>query len=159
METHGNNGSNQAAAVLMLERQFEDRLVVECLAQMRERGIKVRVVSTTKRLVRSELGLRIEPDSCIDGVAGNGGAELVLLPGREGCVKRLLTDPRVYHFVEKTLRAGGKLAVSSQAESVVRRSGLLRPETVAGIDIQGGREAGEFARDLRDYLEGGKKDV
>jgi putative intracellular protease/amidase len=158
METMHINGNNHASAVLMLERQFEDRLLVECLAQMRERGIDVRVVSTTQRLVRSELGLKIEPDSCIDEVSGNGGAELVLLPGREGCVKRLLADPRVYQYVEKTLGAGGRLAVSSRAEAVVRRSGLLRADTVGGIDIQGGREAGEFARDLRDYLQGGEKE-
>ena len=53
----------------------------------------------------------------------------------------------------KTLGDGGNLAVSSKAESVVRRSGLLRAETVERIDIQGGRAAGEFAKDLLGNLE------
>ena len=99
MNTNGSkNGRKHAAAVLMLER-----------------GFQVRVVGTTPRLVRSELGLRIEPDSCIDEVAGNGGVGLVVLPGQEGCVKRLLADPRVYRFV--VVSAGDKSTQNRGLES------------------------------------------
>jgi hypothetical protein len=105
----------QNDAAILMAPGFEERLVVECLLQLRSANFGVTLVGIVRGPMAGERGLRINPDYMIDDLPIHVMPRLTLLPGGWRCASTLKKDPRMHQFIKASLQRGGAIAISRKA--------------------------------------------
>jgi putative intracellular protease/amidase len=137
-----------ARVLILVAHGFEEEFTVCCLSRMREAGLNVSLVGFSAGLIGSLHGLQMRPDLSLEKAMAEQPAEMVVLPGGTYAVSALLTDPRVHRMLKATWTAGGIIAASHVAQSVLTKQGLLPEQMLSCMHVQQELNATEFAQQL-----------
>jgi putative intracellular protease/amidase len=147
MTTASIRHSSPHRVLILIAQGFDEISLVQCLAQMREAGLGVSLVSLSARPMDSIHGLTVRPDLLIDQLPVTTLPRLVIIPGGSSCAAALMADPRVHQLIETVLNRSGVVAAMSTAQSVLVNAG--GPETsVSNFVVQNNLPVSEFVGQL-----------
>lgn len=125
-------------ALIFIASDFDEAFVATCLTQLWENSISVGIVAASRSAVKGKAGLTVLPDLTTGDISQEAlGREqhLLVFPGGQVCVSKVLTDPRVYALIDEALAHGGYVAAVEEAVRVLQAAG--RPsEEVSGRFIK-----------------------
>ena len=122
--------TSRRSVLILIAPGFDEKLVVSSLSSLRETGIAVSLVGLTPGLIRSGHGLWVRADYALSELPPTVMPLLVFIPGNQQCAAALVSDPRVYQLLEKTLAQDGVVAVTPEIQPVLGRVGFTDSMTV-----------------------------
>jgi putative intracellular protease/amidase len=141
--------NHQPAHVLIfIAPGFDEKLVVNCLCSLREAGLAVSVTGLIAGMIKGRHGLKVQADLSVDRLSHQAVPRLVLIPGNVQCASALVSDPRVYQFLEKTLAGDGFIAVSPESQGVLSNVGFAQAVPAARWVEQELANVAEFASQM-----------
>lgn len=121
--------------LILLLPGFDAGFVMECVRLLREAGIEVTLVGSSKQDVRSRFGVAVRPDKTLNEVRVQSARTVLLIPdAEEGAA--LLTDPRVHELVRHTIMLGGVImAAEAVSPHLLRTDGLATLRTAKNFVV------------------------
>ena len=133
---------------IFLADGFEEIYVSTCAVHFRSNGFSLQTVGLSPGSLESYYGLQLQADLLVGSLRPVVKPELVLIPGSTACASLLLSDPRVFDYLQQVIQMDGLIAVASRAASVVAASGLATPSSLNSFIHQEHRSATLFVQDL-----------
>ena len=133
---------------IFLASNFEEELVSQCVVQMRSKGLGFQIIGVANKPLNSYHGLLVYPDLSIENLSTEHIPELILLPGEKACASLLMSDPRVFFYLENFLAQNGRIAISKKAGAIVAGAGLQKACNLDQFVHQEERSSHDFVADL-----------
>ncbi len=144
--------SRSNKAFILIAPQFDEVSVVQCIAQMRTRGISVSLVGLMSGLLNGSHGLVVHPDLTVSELEQMSLCErdgrLLVIPGGRESAALLFSDPRVHQICEAALKANGYVAALTTAQQVFVRSGCIDNQNPSRFLPQNDVETNVFLQEL-----------
>ena len=102
------------------------------MAHLRETGHKTTVVGLVPGLVTGKHGVAIKTDLHFSELE-NETPKLLAIADGKSCVSQLLTEPRVYTLITNTLDAGGRIAATTDSETILKGSAVSKFHSLIAI--------------------------
>lgn len=135
-------------SIIIITSGFEEESTVVCLKRFRSAGLNVKLVGLTARPVVGAHGLVVRPDCSLEQLDDNGEPRLIVIPGYEKSVEKLLADPRFHRLFEATVANDGRIGIMRTAEAAFGQAGLIDLLAAPHCLRQGTMDAVSFSRDL-----------
>jgi len=151
------NGSS-APVLILLAPQFDEQFVIDCVCQMREKGVEVALIGQKIGSLPGLHGVSLQLDQPMADLEQRNGrhpVQMVILPGPYECTLQLLLDPRVHRLVEKAFDSDGYVATAvDKTKELLLRSGLDTPVAKQRFLFQGVQSTGSFTNRLIEAVTG-----
>ena len=146
------------SVLILLAPQFDEQFVIDCVCQMREKGIEVVLIGQKTGTLTGLHGVSVQldqPMAYLERRNGRQPVQMVVFPGPYECTLQLLLDPRVHRLVEKTFDSGGYVATAvDKTKELLLRSGLDTPISEQRFMFQGVQTTGTFTSRLIETVTG-----
>jgi hypothetical protein len=134
--------------IIFLASNFEEELVSQCVVQMRGKGLGFQIVGIENKPLHSYHGLLVYPDLSVENLFTESIPELILIPGEKACASLLMSDPRVFFYLENVLRQNGRIAISKKAGEIFAGAGLQEARNLDRFVHQEDKSTYDFVADL-----------
>jgi hypothetical protein len=109
--------------------RFDEAVATILITELREAGLRVKVVGLTPRQIGGAHGLALVPDLTLDQALPLASQAICLIiPSTTPWSKQLNNDPRIRQFIEQASSSQTKFVVSMWEEPI--QAGLALPTTV-----------------------------
>lgn len=123
-----NKLSHQNAHILIAP-EFDEASTIYCTSKLREEGLSVNLTGLTAGLISGYRGIQLRPDMYMSQMTESDmlHSQLLILAGGDECASVLLTDPRVYEWIQSIFERGGLVvSMSPIAKKILVNTGFLR---------------------------------
>ena len=137
----------QMQAFILISDHFDELFVINCVCQMRQRGLATHLVAVSSRFPEGKHGVTVQPDLTLSQLSSFTEApipRLLLIPGGEASTAALLADPRVHQLLEMTLQNEGVVAVMTPVQQVLADMGMPALQMMENFMVQNGETAEQF---------------
>jgi hypothetical protein len=138
--------------IIFLASNFEEEFVSQCVVQIRSKGLGFQLVGVENKLLNSYHGLSVYPDLSIENLSTERIPELILIPGEKACASLLMSDPRVFFYLENVLAQNGRIGISKKAGAIVAGAGMQRACNLDQFVHQEDRNTHDFVADLISWM-------
>lgn len=142
-------------AAILVAPEFNEESTIQCLCQMRQKGLAVDLVGTMAGVFKGLHGIAICPDISLSQLAESVATDFQLLVFPDGgkSIAALLSDPRVHELIVAVLNQGGFVAAMSPAvRQILATVGVLTPEHASHFLSRGNSETVEFVQELLGHV-------
>ncbi len=117
-------GGRKKRVLVPLASGFEEIEAVTIVDVLRRAGIEVTLAGTTAGVLEGSRGIRVQPDTTLDGV-DPATFDAIVLPGGMNGALNLMEDERVIAAVRTVHAAGHLTAAICAAPMVLARAGIV----------------------------------
>mgnify|MGYP001770442255 CR=1 FL=1 len=138
--------------VLWAER-FDEAAAAVFVAELREAGLRVKLVSLSSRPAPGAHGLILAPDMTLEkAISLTSNAVCVVVPAVLPGINRLQDDPRVSDFLVKTRNNHAVLVTESTSAAALANLAGVSPSSNGVLAYSEAQGVQEFARQLASRL-------
>ncbi len=133
--------------------QFEEATATIFVTELREAGLRVKVVGLTLQQISGSHGLALVPDLSLDQALPLAtSAMAVIIPCASRGIKRLKNDPRLHSFFYQAYSNQAKFVLDPLNETDLLQVGLFPVSADKMIAYPGNEDLVEFVRSLAGSL-------
>ena len=111
-----------AQVIILVAAGVEVSPVTFCAERLRDASLDLSLISLTPSPVRGKHGILFCTDGLIRSEQPIIENSLIILPGTQECIQKLMRDPRVHELIDKVWEAQGVVAVMNSAETVAKKT-------------------------------------
>lgn len=138
--------------IIIITSGFEEESTIICLKRFRSAGLNVKLVGLTAQPAVGAHGLVVRPDCSLEELDGERELGLMIIPGYEKSVEKLLADPRFHRLFQATLANDGRVGIMRSAEIAFGHAGLTEMLSTPQCLRQGALDANTFSQGLADVM-------
>lgn len=112
-------------ALILLTDGFDESWLANCLTELRTSNKRTAIVGLRPGPVVGKHGLSIQTDTYLSELKKAAPRLLAIANGRL-CATRLMSEPRVYQIIERTIAANGRVGVSLESETFLKKYRLIK---------------------------------
>ena len=147
-----NTWQKQNRTIILITSGFEEESTIICLKSLRSAGLHVKLVGLTARPVVGAHGLVVRPDCSLEQLNRENEPQLLIIPGCEKSVEKLLADPRFHRLCQATIAKDGQIGIMRSAETAFGHAGLTDILSVPQCLRQGTMDNYTFSQGLADTM-------
>ncbi len=136
-------------AIILVAPGFEETWLANCVTSLRQRGYRALMVSLAPELIEGANGMTVKPDSYLSKLLQtNRPPKLLAIADGKTCVNQLLSEPNVYRLMNQTVAAGGRIAATTESETILRHVGRVKFSDFDNCIWQRSTPTSEYAEQL-----------